>query len=97
MYLGTNQGLFVKSLSHFLNDDPRFDLVKNTGGQVWSLGIFDDQLICGHNLGTFLIKNNETNQTANIATENKKSASRNNQKPKEKKIVGDYVDFEEIE
>lgn len=57
LYLGTNQGLFVKSFSSFSTDDESFELIENTAGQVWSLEVFDDQLICGHNSGTFLIQN----------------------------------------
>jgi len=59
LYLGTNQGLYVKSFNSFSNSVEPFKLVKNTAGQVWSLNIFDEQLICGHNSGTFLIRNNE--------------------------------------
>lgn len=57
VYLGTNQGLFVKNISEnqrYYNEN--FRLVENTTGQVWSLGVFKDQLICGHNSGTYLIK-----------------------------------------
>lgn len=59
LYLGTNQGLYVKTFNNFSNNDQPFELVKNSAGQVWSLDIFDDELICGHHLGTFRIKNNE--------------------------------------
>ena len=62
LYLGTNQGLFVKSFSSFSHNDQQFELVKNSAGQVWSLNVFDDELICGHNLGTFRIKNNKAIQ-----------------------------------
>lgn len=56
LYLGTNQGLFVTSFSSFSNAHEGFELIENTAGQVWSLEVFDDQLICGHNSGTFLIQ-----------------------------------------
>ncbi len=60
LYLGTNQGLFVKNLSEDnMHNSEDFRLVENTTGQVWSLGVFNDQLICGHNSGTYLI-NGET-------------------------------------
>ncbi len=58
VYLGTNQGLFVKSLSQFSPKEEEFKLVENTVGQVWSLDIFEGHLICGHNTGTFLIRGN---------------------------------------
>ena len=52
LYLGTNQGLFKKTA----NKTQAFELIQNTEGQVWSLTILDDQLFCGHDKGTFLIK-----------------------------------------
>jgi len=54
IYLGTNQGLYVSQFSGN-NSTMEFRLVNNTAGQVWSLDIFDGQLVCGHNSGTFLI------------------------------------------
>jgi ligand-binding sensor domain-containing protein/DNA-binding CsgD family transcriptional regulator len=57
LYLGTNQGLFVKTFTNFSDAQESFELIENTAGQVWSLEVFDDQLICGHNSGTFLIQN----------------------------------------
>ncbi|SHF09099.1 ligand-binding sensor domain-containing protein [Mariniphaga anaerophila] len=57
LYLGTNQGLYVSPLSGN-NENPSFELVKNTAGQVWSLDVFDNQLICGHNQGTFNVEGN---------------------------------------
>ncbi len=57
LYLGTNRGLFYKSWDNFQNNRGDFKLVDGTEGQVWSIQEFDGQLICGHNLGTFLIKN----------------------------------------
>lgn len=56
LYVGTNQGLFVKPFNHFLQNNESFSLVENSEGQVWSLGVYDDQLICGHNAGTFIIE-----------------------------------------
>tara|TARA_R110002051_G_scaffold100879_1_gene171281 strand:+ start:13269 stop:16064 length:2796 start_codon:yes stop_codon:yes gene_type:complete len=51
LYLGTNQGLFYRSL---LADD-EFKFINGTQGQVWSLNIFENTLFCGHNSGTFII------------------------------------------
>lgn len=51
LYLGSNQGLFVKSLNG--NDFPV--LVPGTRGQVWSLFRYQGRLFCGHDRGTFLI------------------------------------------
>ncbi|MFD1770509.1 helix-turn-helix and ligand-binding sensor domain-containing protein [Sphingobacterium suaedae] len=59
IYLGTNQGLFFSEWT--TNDSAKplnFQFVPNSQGQVWSLDIFNNQLICGHNDGTFLIQGN---------------------------------------
>ncbi len=58
LYMGTNQGLYVRPFNK-LTDDSEIRLVKNTAGQVWSLDVFDGQLICGHNLGTFRVTGDE--------------------------------------
>ncbi|MFT6934083.1 MAG: AraC family chitin signaling transcriptional activator [Maribacter sp.] len=52
LYLGTNQGLFVRDFG----SKQGFELVGGTEGQVWSLDAFDGYLLCGHNNGTYLIK-----------------------------------------
>ncbi len=54
LYLGTNQGLFVKDWNGS-DQDSGLKMIPNTSGQVWSLGIHDGILICGHNNGTFVI------------------------------------------
>lgn len=52
LYLGTNQGLFYKSID---GKEP-FKFIDGTGGQVWSLYNFkNEDLLCGHHLGTFII------------------------------------------
>ena len=65
LYLGTNQGLFVKSLNNFNNNTGDFELIKNTAGQVWSLNVLDNRLICGHNLGAFFIDGKEAQKIGN--------------------------------
>lgn len=53
LYLGTNQGLFYKDhLKH-----GTFNFVKGTEGQVWSLQQFKNTIFCGHDNGTFVIRN----------------------------------------
>jgi DNA-binding CsgD family transcriptional regulator len=59
LYLGTNQGLFVRDFYPDTYMDAEFELVRNTAGQVWSLYIFEDQLLCGHHNGTYLINDHE--------------------------------------
>ncbi len=65
IYLGTNQGLFVKDWSNY-NQNNEFKLISGTNGQVWYLGIHDDVLLCGHNNGTFIISNQEARQISKI-------------------------------
>ena len=62
LYLGTNQGLFYKSLKS--NDD--FSFIKGTQGQVWCLKVIDQTLFCGHHLGTFLIQGNQVTKISNV-------------------------------
>ncbi|MCA0133376.1 triple tyrosine motif-containing protein [Winogradskyella alexanderae] len=54
LYLGTNQGLFNKSL----DSDEGFSFVEGTNGQVWTLKVVNGKLFCGHDKGTFQIENN---------------------------------------
>jgi len=59
IYLGTNQGLFYSSwTADSYLQQLQFQFIPNSQGQVWSLEIFNNQLICGHNDGTFLVKDN---------------------------------------
>ena len=51
LYLGTNQGLFVRSD----NSSEKFSLIKGTEGQVWSLQVVNNTVFCGHNSGTFVV------------------------------------------
>lgn len=60
IYLGTNQGLFY---SPWTEDADRNNLdmhfIPGSQGQVWNLDIFNGQLICGHNDGTFLVSGSQ--------------------------------------
>ncbi len=55
LYLGTNHGVFYKRL----NSNEDFKFIENTEGQVWSLVEIDEQLLCGHDRGTFIIDKNK--------------------------------------
>lgn len=57
LYIGTNQGLFYKTY----NSNESFQFIKNTKGQVWSLFENQGTIFCGHDSGTFIIK--DTNAT----------------------------------
>lgn len=54
LYIGSNQGLFSAPFQPG-GSLGTFTLVPGTQGQVWELKIFDGQLLCGHNQGTFRI------------------------------------------
>lgn len=56
LYLGTNHGLFATTIA--LDGSYSFsslEIIPGTQGQVWKLVQYDDQILCGHNEGTFLI------------------------------------------
>ena len=55
LYLGTNQGLFYKKV----DSNDAYTFIENTQGQVWNLLEIDGDLLCGHNIGTFLIDDNK--------------------------------------
>ncbi|MDY0198132.1 MAG: hypothetical protein RBR68_10000 [Tenuifilaceae bacterium] len=61
LYIGTNHGLFLGDIIkkgqfyHFTN----LRLIPKSQGQVWSLEEYDNQILCGHNEGTYLV-NGET-------------------------------------
>ena len=52
LYLGTNQGLFIKQKDF----DGPFNFIAGTSGQVWKLKMIDNLLFCGHNKGTLIIE-----------------------------------------
>ncbi|MDP3462948.1 MAG: triple tyrosine motif-containing protein [Bacteroidales bacterium] len=59
LYVGTNQGLFVADLIQLDNtrtEQADFSLIPGTEGQVWNLTVVEDQLLCGHNFGCFMVK-----------------------------------------
>lgn len=53
IYLGTNQGLFVKEL---YENEAGYKLVPETQNQVWYCQVYDNHLFVGHNDGTLIIK-----------------------------------------
>lgn len=58
LYLGTNQGLFYKD--HHKHGT--FNFVEGTEGQVWTIQQFKNTIFCGHDNGTFVIKNGKAIQ-----------------------------------
>jgi ligand-binding sensor domain-containing protein/DNA-binding CsgD family transcriptional regulator len=56
LYVGTNQGLYSKQLDKLKSHtNIKYDLVEGTDGQVWTLSVIDDRLLCGHHNGVFVI------------------------------------------
>ena len=53
LYIGTNQGVFYQ------DEDHHFNLIPNSQGQVWSFVEVDGDLICGHNSGSYHIKDHD--------------------------------------
>lgn len=68
LYVGTNQGLFVKKWLDYEDPlDPRekFSIVPQTQGQVWTLGKIDNTIFCGHNGGAFTVKAGKATRLSN--------------------------------
>ncbi|WP_417291374.1 triple tyrosine motif-containing protein [Corallibacter sp.] len=63
LYLGTNQGLFVKPV----NSNTKFEFIEGTKGQVWCLVVLDNTLFCGHNSGTYIVENNQAELISRIS------------------------------
>ncbi|MES2651898.1 MAG: triple tyrosine motif-containing protein [Bacteroidota bacterium] len=70
IYLGTNQGLFespwIPENGNLFNSFD-FKLIPNSQGQVWDLREIDNQLLCGHNDGTFSIVGNQMEKISAIS------------------------------
>jgi len=52
LYLGSNQGLFFRDLE----GQEDFTFVKGTEGQVWCLRKVGQSLFCGHDSGTYIVR-----------------------------------------
>lgn len=61
LYVGTSNGLYFTPLQSEAKDlslsAARFREIKNTEGQVWNLDEINNELLMGHEDGTFLIQN----------------------------------------
>lgn len=52
IYIGSNTGLY------FIDAYGKLQFIEGSQGQVWNLTEIDGDLFCGHNNGTYLVKNN---------------------------------------
>ncbi|MBK9337825.1 MAG: hypothetical protein IPM98_15250 [Lewinellaceae bacterium] len=59
LYIGTNQGVFMR-------ENSGFRLVDGSQGQVWELRIANNQLLCGHNAGTFRINGTTATRLSDV-------------------------------
>lgn len=65
IYLGTNQGLYVKPWGKSdVEEDYR--KIRGTDGQVWHLSLHRGVLLCGHNRGTYIVEDDEAILISNI-------------------------------
>tara|TARA_R110002049_G_scaffold292252_2_gene476646 strand:- start:35010 stop:37817 length:2808 start_codon:yes stop_codon:yes gene_type:complete len=62
LYLGTNQGLFYKKYGTI----DAFKMIEGTQGATWCLTKIGNTLFCGHNSGTFVIKENTAQKVADV-------------------------------
>jgi ligand-binding sensor domain-containing protein/DNA-binding CsgD family transcriptional regulator len=62
LYVGSNKGVFVKK---WLSPEP-FRAVPGLEGQTWTLKVFNDQLLCGHNDATYRIEANGIKKISDI-------------------------------
>lgn len=66
IYLGTNQGLFYDNWNSNAASNFNFRLIPNSQGQVWDLTNIDNQLICGHNDGTFALNEDRIEKLSEV-------------------------------
>lgn len=65
IYIGTNQGLYYSSWPA-ANNRFNFRLIEGSQGQVWDLFQIGDELLCGHNNGTFKIDGSKLNWLSTV-------------------------------
>lgn len=62
-YVGTNQGVYLHQKDYYPEG---FRLMDGTQGQVWHLQTIGEDVWCGHNDGTFIIKDTEVEKISDI-------------------------------
>lgn len=61
LVIGTNHGIFV------MDEQNDFDFIENSNGQVWDLEVIENEIIVGHNNGTFVLKDNYLKKISSIS------------------------------
>lgn len=64
IYLGTNQGLFFRDISH---PDQPFELLPQIQGQVWFCRVINGILLAGYNGGLIALRDNHTEKVSDQA------------------------------
>ncbi len=64
LYLCTNQGVWYRKLE---DENEPFRIIPGTQGQAWSSGVYNEQLIVGHNEGTFRIENHRAKMISKVS------------------------------
>lgn len=70
LFLGSNQGLFYidwNAGKGTIDQNQIIKPVRGMQGQVWMLKVFQNNLYCGHDKGTFIINGTSSTQIADIA------------------------------
>ncbi len=67
LYVGTNRGIFTYPYDPAISDFRFKGIVRNSQGQVWDLEVFDENLICGHTAGTYLVKGNSLTKISAVS------------------------------
>ena len=65
-YVGTNHGVYMRDWRENKDQARPFQFLAGSQGQVWQLKVFDGQLLCGHNEGTFRIENNKWEKISSV-------------------------------
>jgi ligand-binding sensor domain-containing protein/DNA-binding CsgD family transcriptional regulator len=60
IYIGSNTGLF------YIDKDDSLQFIEGSQGQVWNLKEIEGELFCGHNEGTFLVKDYKLKPIATV-------------------------------
>lgn len=68
LYLGTNHGLFEAEIKNNSEDYSfiNLKLIPRTQEQVWTIEKYDDQIVCGHNDGTFILEGDNFRQISDV-------------------------------
>lgn len=68
LYIGSNQGVFYRPVYGDQSgvNNSGFKLVEGTQGQVWRLHKSKGELLCGHNNGTYKIKDSQSRKISDI-------------------------------